>query len=412
MRLVFGLGRSGLGVLRFLSRRGERAAFYDDRPKREELELARALGHVPDPDPRPGRYREVIAAPGVPLGHPRLQALKAPVIGEAELAYREGRAEILGVTGTAGKTSTTHYLAHVLRAAGVRAEPGGNTGTPLVDVVDRAEVAVAELSSFQLERIARFRPRVAVLLNLGVDHLDRHGSLEAYHRAKLRILENLTPEDAVVYHAGDPRIAHAVAGVPAKTYPFFPGPDADQANREAARLAAKAYLELKGLPYDPARLAEAAQNAPGVPGRFEAFHRHGRIVFIDDSIATRTLAVEAALRRAPAPVAWILGGLDKGAEPERLRPLVEAKVAVILAIGNDGERLARPFADAVPVVVIREQGKAALVRAVSEALAWIEEGSVLLAPMAASFDMFPNYQARSRAFREAVEEVLWTPSSS
>ena len=412
MRLVFGLGRSGLGVLRFLARRGERAAFYDDRPKPAEVELARALGHVQDPDPAPGRYREVIAAPGVPLEHPRLAALGAPVIGEVELAWREGTAEILGVTGTAGKTSTTHYLAHVLRAAGVPAEPGGNTGTPLVDVVDRTEVAVAELSSFQLERIQGFRPRVAVLLNLGVDHLDRHKTLEAYHRAKLRILENLTAEDAVVYNASDAKIARAVAAVPARTYPFFPGPDADRANREAARLAAQAYLELRGLPYDPARLAEAARKAPGVPGRFEAFHRAGRIVFIDDSIATRTLAVEAALKRAPAPVAWILGGLDKGAQPERLRPLVEQKVAVILAIGKDGARLARPFAGSVPVVVIEERGKAALVRAVIEALAWIEEGSVLLAPMAASFDMFPNYQARSRAFREAVEEVLWTPSSS
>ena len=412
MRLVFGLGRSGMGVLRFLARRGERAAFYDDHPNPEEVRLAQALGHEADPSPVPGRYREVIAAPGVPLDHPRLKALGAPVIGEVELAWREGKAEVLGVTGTAGKTSTTHYLAHVLRAAGLEAEAGGNTGTPLVDVVDRAEVAVAELSSFQLERIQAFRPRVAVLLNLGVDHLDRHGSLEAYHRAKLRILKNLTPEDAVVYNASDARIAQAVTEVAARTYPFFPSADVDQANREAARLAAFAYLTLKGRAFDAERLAQAAREAPRVPGRFEVFWRLGKLVFIDDSIATRTLSVEAALKRAPAPIAWILGGLDKGAEPERLRPLVEAKVRVILAVGRDGERLARPFADRVPVVVIKEQGRAALVRAVQEALAWIQEGSVLLAPMAASFDMFPNYRARSEAFRKAVEEVLWTPSSS
>ena len=411
MRLVFGLGRSGLGVLRFLARRGERAAFYDDRPRPEEFKEATALGHVPDPDPAPGRYREAIAAPGVPLDHPKLKALKAPVIGEAELAWREGTAEILGVTGTAGKTSTTHYLAEILKAAGVNAMAGGNIGTPLVEVVDRAEVAVAELSSFQLERIRDFRPRVAVILNLGVDHLDRHRSLAAYHRAKLRILENLTAEDAVVYNAADEKIARAVAAVPARTYPFFPGPDADAANREAARLAAAAYLELSGRPHDPAALAEAAGKAPPVPGRFEAFARHGDLVFIDDSIATRTLAVEAALRRAPAPVAWILGGLDKGSEPERLRELVKEKVALILAIGRDGPRLAEAYRDLVPVVAIEERGKAALVRAVQEALGRLQSGSVLLAPMAASFDMFESYQERSRAFREAVREVAWTPSS-
>jgi len=412
MRLVFGLGKSGLGTLRFLARRGEKAAFYDDRPRPEELEEATALGHVYDPDPAPGGYREVIAAPGVPLDHPKLKALKAPVIGEAELAWREGPAEILGVTGTAGKTSTTHYLAEILKAAGVNAIAGGNIGTPLVEVVDQAEVAVAELSSFQLERIRDFRPRVAVLLNLGVDHLDRHGSLEAYHRAKLRILENLTPEDAVVYNAADEKIARAVAAVPASTYPFFPGPDADAANREAARLAAKAYLERSGRPFDPDALAEAAQKVPPVPGRFEPIARHGELVFIDDSIATRTLSVEAALRRAPAPVAWILGGLDKGAEPERLRELVREKVALILAIGQDGPRLAAAYRDLVPVLVIEETGKDALVRAVREALSRVPKGSVLLAPMAASFDMFKNYKERSQAFREAVKEVLWTPSSS
>ena len=412
MRLVFGLGKSGLGVLRFLARRGERAAFYDDRPKTEALKEATALGHVFDPDPAPGRYREVVAAPGVPLDHPLLKGLQAPVIGEAELAWREGKAEILGVTGTAGKTSTTHYLAETLKAAGLRAEAGGNIGTPLVEVADRAEVAVAELSSFQLERIRDFRPRVAVLLNLGTDHLDRHKSLEAYHRAKLRILENLTPEDAVVYNAADEKIARAVARVPAKTYPFFPGPDADRNNREAALLAAGAYLTLRGLPFDAAALKQAAESAPPVPGRFEVFERFGGIAFIDDSIATRTLSVRAALRRAPAPVAWILGGLDKGAEPEALRDLVREKVAVILAIGKDGPRLAAAYRDLVPVVAIEETGKAALKRAVREALDRIPTGSVLLAPMAASFDMFENYRERSRAFREAVKEVLWTPSSS
>ena len=411
MRLVFGLGRSGLGVLEFLARRGERAAFYDDRPEPKARARAEALGHTFDPDPDPAGYREIVAAPGVPLDHPRLKGHEDRVIGEAELAWREGEAEILGITGTAGKTSTTHYLAETLKALGLAARAGGNIGTPLVEAVEGAEVVAAELSSFQLERIRDFRPRVAVLLNLGVDHLDRHKTLEAYHRAKLNLLKNLTAEDAVVYNAADEKIARAVAQTPALPYPFFPGEDVDQSNREAALLAARAYLELTGRDYDPAALERAAREAAPVPGRFETVARTDNWVFIDDSIATRTLAVEAALKRAPAPVAWILGGVDKGAEPEKLRDLVAEKVGLILAIGQDGPRLAEAYRGLVPVVAIEEQGQRALVRAVEEALRRLPGGSVLLAPMAASFDMFENYRERSQAFRKAVEEVLWTPSS-
>ncbi len=412
MRLVFGLGRSGRAVVAFLARRGIPARVYDDRPRPADLEFARALGVPFDPDPRPGVYREAIAAPGVPLSHPRLVRLAAPVIGEAELAWRETGAEIVAVTGTAGKTSTTAYLAWILRRLGIDAEAGGNIGPPLVEVAARARVAVAELSSFQLERVRGFRPRVAVLLNLGADHLDRHGNLAAYHRAKLRLVENLTEADALVYNAADPKLERVAKATPARRYPFFPEADADRSNRRAAARAAAAFLDLVGSPYDPARLRRLSEAAPPVPGRFEVVGRLGRVAFIDDSIATRTLAVEAALRRAPAPVAWILGGRDKGADPDRLRPLVAEKVAVILAIGEDGPRLARRYADLAPVVVIEERGEAALRRAVAEGLAWLKEGSVLLAPMAASFDMFESYRTRSEAFRKAVKEALWTPSSS
>ena len=178
MRLVYGLGRSGLGVLRFLRKRGLPARFYDDRPREEEVREALALGFQPDWNLEEA-YEEVVAAPGVPLDHPhlkRLAARGAKVLGEAELAYRLSPTPIVGITGTAGKTSTTLFTAHLLRAHGLRAREGGNVDPPLVSVVDEAEVAVAELSSFQLERVHAFRPRVAVLLNLGVDHLDRHGT--------------------------------------------------------------------------------------------------------------------------------------------------------------------------------------------------------------------------------------------
>ncbi len=417
-RLVFGLGRSGLGVLRFLARRGLPARFYDERPRPQDLEAARALGFLEDPNPRPGAYREVIAAPGVPIDHPLLNRLReagAEVIGEAELAYRHVPTPLIGVTGTAGKGSTTLFTAHLLRACGLHAVAGGNLDPPLVDVVEDAEVAVVELSSFQLERVVHFTPKVAVLLNLGVDHLDRHRTPEAYHRAKLNLLKNLTDQHALVYNAADPLVRQAARHSPARLYPFTPGPTPRETNLEAAYWAARAYLEGAGLEVDEARLRAARATAPSLPGRFEAFGRVGGVVFIDDSIATRTLAVQAALAAAPAPIAWILGGVNKGADLECLRPLVARKVRVLLAIGRDGPRMAARFRDLVEVVEIPEaEGNAALERAIAEALARIQRGSVLLAPLAASFDQFADYKARSRAFREAAQRIggaAWTPSS-
>ncbi|WP_117236817.1 Mur ligase family protein [Thermus sediminis] len=417
MILVYGLGRSGLGVLRFLKKRGLPARFYDDQPREEEVVQATALGFAPDFELQ-GVYREVVAAPGVPLAHPNLEALRergALVLGEAELAFRFSSTPIIGITGTAGKTTATLFTAHLLRGQGVRALEGGNVDPPLVSVVDEAEVAVAELSSFQLERIHAFRPRVAVLLNLGVDHLDRHGSLEAYHAAKLNLLKNLTPEDALVYNEQDPKVREAALLSPARRHPFTPGESPKETNLRAALEATRAYLDFLGRPLDEAALRESLQTLPEPPHRFQAFAKKGSVVFIDDSIATRTASVAAALKAAPAPIAWILGGEDKGADLEALRPLLP-RVRVVLAIGRDGPRMAEALGGGVEVVAIPErEGREAMRQAVVEALKRLEEGSVLLAPLAASFDQFRNYRDRAQAFREAVFALggePWTPSTS
>lgn len=336
-------------------------------------------------------------------------------MGEAELAYRLSSTPIIGITGTAGKTSTTLLTAHLLRGQGLRALEGGNVDPPLVSVVDEAEVAVAELSSFQLERIHAFRPRVAVLLNLGVDHLDRHGSLEAYHQAKLNLLRNLTPHDALVYNREDPRVRQAAEASPAQLYPFSPGEkNPRETNLRAALEATRAYLDLLGRPLKEELLQESLHTLPFPPHRFQIFARKGEVIFIDDSIATRTPAVAAALKAAPAPIAWILGGEDKGADLEALRPLLP-RVRVVLAIGRDGPKMARALGEGVEVVVLPQaDGQAALNQAVAEAMKRLQRGSVLLAPLAASFDQFKDYRDRSRAFREAVFAQggePWTPSS-
>ncbi|MCL6531273.1 MAG: UDP-N-acetylmuramoyl-L-alanine--D-glutamate ligase [Meiothermus ruber] len=417
-RLVYGLGRSGLGVLAYLQRHGLSASFYDDKLKPEEAEQALRLGFTLEPNPTPGLYDQVIAAPGVPIQHPRLAALReggAEVIGEAELVYRHSQTPLIGITGTAGKTSCTLFTGHFLRALGFKAVEGGNIDPPLASVVDDAEVVAAEMSSFQLERVVHFRPRVAVLLLLGVDHLDRHGSLEAYHAAKLNLIKNLTAEDALVYNAKDPRILAGIEGSPARRYPFEPANSPRETNLNAALQAALAYAQIvqreqpgRTWAVEPSAqgLAPYRATAPQPEARYEVFAHIGGLQFIDDSIATRLDSVRMALEAAPGPVAWILGGVDKGAPSAELLEVVARKVRLILAVGRDGPHLAAPLRGQVEVVEISEpDGRKALREAVLEALQRLTTGSVLLAPLAASFDQFKDYKERSRVFREVVMEL-------
>lgn len=417
-RLVYGLGRSGLGVLAYLQRHGLPASFYDDKLKPEEAEQALRLGFTLEPNPTPGLYDQVIAAPGVPIQHPRLAALReggAEVIGEAELVYRHSQTPLIGITGTAGKTSCTLFTGHFLRALGFKAVEGGNIDPPLASVVDDAEVVAAEMSSFQLERVVHFRPRVAVLLLLSVDHLDRHGNLEAYHAAKLNLIRHLTAEDALVYNAEDERILAGIANNPARRYPFKPASNPRETNLNAAEQAALAYAQIVQRE-QPGRtwavkpsaqgLAPYRASAPQPEARYEVFARMGGLQFIDDSIATRLDSVRMALEAAPGPVAWILGGVDKGAPAAELLGVVERKVRLILAVGRDGPRLAAPFRGRVEVVEISEpDGRKALREAVLEARRRLTTGSVLLAPLATSFDQFKDYKERSRVFREVVMEL-------
>jgi len=317
--LIYGLGRSGRGVARFLAREAQVAEWFDARPQPEDEALMTELGFARGDVTRP--YRTVIAAPGVPIDHPDLQALRehgAEVMGEVEVAFRARPAlPVVGVTGTAGKGSTTVLIASLLRAQGVNALEGGNIDPPLLDVVDRAEVAVAELSSFQLERVPTFRPAVAVVTNLGVDHLDRHGSVEAYHAAKRNVARHQTPRDVLVLPEGaavpgaatvrrftplrltlaDGREVLPVQDLPEGVHP---------ANAAAAVLAAEAMMAHLGRPLDVSALAGALREARAVTGRFETVARHGELRFVNDSIATRTLAVQApcSRRRRPSRGWW------------------------------------------------------------------------------------------------------------
>ena len=416
--LVYGLGRSGRGAARFLAGEGLRADWVDMKPGPDDLALMQELGFVQG-DPA-GSYDVVVAAPGVPIDHPDLLALRArgaDVIGEVVLAARQRPTlSMVGITGTAGKGGTTVLVAHLLRACGVKALEGGNIDPPLLDVVDEAEVAVVELSSFQLERVPGLRLPVAVITNLGVDHLDRHGSIEMYHAAKLNITAGQRAGDVLVIPSGlrvsteatvrlfTPEQIALSDGTPVLDPAELPE-GLHPANAAAAVLATEAMLRNLGRPVDTTILREGLLTAKPVAGRFETVARAGNVKFIEDSIATRTLAVEAALKRATPPIAWLVGGRDKGAELEPLMAAAQGRVTRVIAFGEDGEKLATQLG--LPFETVTGTDSDDIMRNATQAgfNALDGQGTVLLAPIGTSFDLFKDYKARGASFARAAQAI-------
>lgn len=439
--LVYGLGRSGGAVARLLRAQGHAVWTYDARaPQGDDLE---ALGCRRTDAPLSVPADLCVAAPGVPYDAPDLVALRArglETIGEVEWVYRSVAAEIIGITGTAGKTTTTRWLAHVLTRAGLNAPAGGNVDPALAAVAEAGATLVTELSSFQLERCPTLKPSVAVILNLGADHLDRHGSLAAYHRAKGQLIAHLGAQETFVYNQDDPLLRRWAADSAARTWGFSahdPGAaaflDRDTLTLHGEPLVAAQELQLSGRHHLLNALAVALAASAvglgreairagltsfaGVPGRYGLVLERAGVRFVDDSIATRTLAVQAALAATPAPIVWLLGGQDKGAELAPLEPLVRERVRRCIGFGEAGRAFTERLADWTETSYIAApDGEQALLEAVTEATELLREGggTVLLAPLAASFDQFRDYRERADAFRRAAEraaqrlETPWT----
>jgi UDP-N-acetylmuramoylalanine--D-glutamate ligase len=425
--LVFGLGRSGTSTLRYIKKLDWNAVWFDDSAEAFGADVALELGYSRLETFDLTGIEVVIAAPGVMMHHPHMQAALAagiPVWGEVELAYRTAKFSSIGITGTAGKGSTTLLIAHLLRSQQIDAKVGGNFDPPLLDVLG-AEVCVVELSSFQLERVYTYRPEVAVITNIGVDHVRDHGSLEAYHAAKWRITQSQTEFDTLVLPAslelgtstqahtirvlelGDVRAWQSVL-LPLTQLPHTVHPQ----NARLAVTAVLAYLSSRDRAPDFDKLRQALLEFPGVPGRFETIAIVQNTRFIEDSIATRVLAVQAALENAPAPVAWLLGGRDKLTPEEhateflKLEPLLK-KVAVVIAFGESGLEYAKALQHTGIRVVdlTQESAQTLMPKAVQLGFEAARGGSVLLAPLGTSFDLFKNYKARGQAFRDAVGEL-------
>ena len=329
------------------------------------------------------------------------------------------------MTGTNGKSTTVRLLEAMLRAAGVRARAAGNVGDAALGLVgEPLDVAVLELSSFQLETIDRFRPRVAVLLNLTPDHLDRHGDMAGYRAAKARIFANQTPDDVAILNA-DPALDDLAESLSAQTFRFaLRGSVARGAcwDGEAVllRLAgAPQRIALEGLPVPsgplrenllPALLAAVALGAEPrkalaalagfrtLPHRHELVAERRGVRWVNDSKATNPSATVPALALATTPLVWIAGGKDKGLAYGALAEAPLGNVRRVLLIGAAAARIAEVLAGRVPIEIV-----GTLEAAVARAAELARPGdTVLLSPACASFDQFRNFEQRGERFRELV----------
>ena len=350
----------------------------------------------------------LVKSPGVPREASLVAAARESSIAiwsEIELGCRLLPQPILGVTGTNGKTTTSELLGAIFRAAARPVSVAGNVGRPLsgLDGIISAEAwVVCELSSFQLEDIHSFRPRVAVLLNLTPDHLDRHGDFEHYRAAKLRIFENQTTEDVAVV----PRDFGPIPGsarriefglddeLPAE--PLIRG----EHNRENAA-AATAAARAAGIDDEP--IGAALRSFPGVPHRLELVREVAGVRFVNDSKATNPEAAARALSAYPPGLRLILGGSVKGASYDALAEKAhESDVARAYLIGQAADEIAEALAN----VGVRFTHSGDLATAVADAFADASSGDVvLLSPACASYDQFENFEERGQRFRELVERL-------
>ena len=380
------------------ARSGEAAAALLEQHGVEAVLVGRELGNDGDLSLLDGAD-VLVKSPGVPRDNPLVAAARIPVWSEVELGYRLLPNPILGVTGTNGKTTTTEWLGAMFRAAGRDVAVAGNVGRALSAVVAPAETwIVCELSSFQLEDIHDLRPRVAVLVNLEPDHLDRHGSFEAYRDAKLRIFENQQAEDTAVVPRGFGPVPGSAARVeldaddPLPAEPGLPG----RHNRENAA-AATAAARAAGIPDDA--IAEALRTFPGVPHRLELVAEVGGVRFVNDSKATNTAAARRALASYDVPLQVILGGSKKGESFDDLARELHGRAYLI---GETAEELAQALERAgVPYVRCGD-----LETAVSAAAAAAGRGEVvLLSPACASYDQFRDFEQRGEEFRRLVQNL-------
>ncbi|PWB75333.1 UDP-N-acetylmuramoyl-L-alanine--D-glutamate ligase [candidate division GN15 bacterium] len=439
---ILGMARSGVAAA-ILARQEGGQAFVSDAAEAGRLtEQIRRLEKAGIPF-ETGAHTDkllmcdyLIVSPGVKLQIDILvQARQAgiPIFSELEFASWFCKGKIAAITGTNGKTTTTALTGELFKAAGVPYRVCGNIGLAFTEVVTEIPsdgVAIVEVSSFQLEAIADFRPHVAVILNITPDHIDRHGSMEAYREAKFRIAENQSATDFLILNNEDPELSKARVKTEARLL-WFSTRDNDPSaatfirsgslwarhnGREQAIIkgseigilgphnlqnaaAAVAIGTVLNLPAEA--MAKALRQFPGVEHRLEKAGTVAGVNFINDSKATNVDSVCVALRSMTSPTYLILGGRDKGAP---YAPIIEAGRKVIkglIVIGESREKIFRELGQSFPTISAET-----LEEAVARGFEMAHPGeTVLLSPGCASFDMFDNFEHRGRVFKQAVASL-------
>jgi UDP-N-acetylmuramoylalanine--D-glutamate ligase len=440
---VLGAGRSGLAVARLLKTRRAKVFLSESGPEKKfdsaaqelrdigvEFEFGENTHLVLEAD-------TIVISPGVPLDTPIVELARQkgiPIVSEIEVAYAVCEAPIVAITGTNGKTTTTTLIGEIFKKAGWNTFVAGNIGVPFASVADQAKgdktVVVLEVSSFQLDTIADFRPKVSAILNITPDHLDRYPSYEAYIQSKFRIVENQKGYDTFVFNADDETVQNCAETVTFRSLGFslsaqlkqgaylqddtvmirigrereiligraeigIPGP-----HNLMNAMAAALMTRIMGIEYDVIR--ETLRDFKGVEHRIEFVRELNGVKYFNDSKATNVDSMFYALGSFNAPIVLIAGGKDKGNDYEQVRELVEKNVKAIVAIGKGGEKVEKFFSPFKKVV----SAGFSMEEAVRQAQKLASAGDiVLLSPACASFDMFDNYEHRGRAFKELVNAL-------
>lgn len=445
--LVVGLGKSGVASALFLKSRGARVTVSDSKPEtelRNEILLLLEHGITVETGGHGERtFREqdlIVVSPGVPIDAPQLlqaRNLGAPLIGEIELASQFLSGPIVAITGANGKTTTTSLAGEIIAAGKFSTMVGGNIGTPAISFVDQAGPKtwiVLEVSSFQLETILEFRPKIAVILNITPDHLDRHKTFANYVNAKARVFENQSVDDFTVLNADDPTTAALSNRTRAQLFWFSRKKEVERGafvrgnhiyfrdGRSERDIMPRAEVPLRGahnlenvlagisigmlVGCQPAEVREAVRSFKAVEHRLEFVARIAEVDYYNDSKATNVDATIKALESFPANVHLILGGKDKGSDYTALNELLRQRVRRVYTIGAAAAKIESQIQGAE---IDHAETLENAVRRANESAA--PGDVVLLAPACASFDQFQSYEHRGRVFKETVHSLAMSRST-
>ncbi len=439
--LVVGLGKSGVAAALFLRAQGSRVTVSDSKTETQLSKDIPALldrGVVVETGGHGERtFRDqdlIVVSPGVPVDTPQLKQaheLGVPIIGEVELASQFLRGNVIGITGSNGKTTTTSLCGEVLSKSGLKTQVGGNIGTPVTDMIAGSSDDtwnVLEISSFQLETIETFRPKIGAILNITPDHLDRHGSFAAYAAAKARIFENQTKDDFAVLNADDPTCVEIAAALKSEIY-WFGG--SERAGNGAFVRAASIFwrdganekeilpltdIGLKGAHNVENVLAAVtvallagckAEDVRRVVKQFKAVEHRLEYVatirgvsYYNDSKATNVDAAIKAIESFPGNLHIILGGKDKGSDYAVMNELLAKRAKRIYTIGAAAQKIESQIKVPGSIEIVSARTLDNAVKAASEIAT--AGDVVLLSPACASFDQFDNYEHRGRVFKQLV----------